>query len=80
MRDKSTASLSYFSSLLMWLNALAWATYALIIRGDSNIFIPNIVSFVVATMQLHLFMLYGHNFSSVAALFSCPGKSRTDQI
>jgi hypothetical protein len=43
----------------MWLNALAWTTYGLIIRGDINIFVPNLVGFVVATMQLHLFVVYG---------------------
>ena len=91
-RDKSTAALSYCSSLLLWLNSLAWATYGLIIRGDSNIFIPNIVSFVVATLQLHLFVFYGYNLSynSCSPLFPCaeetrrkgksPGKSQSDQI
>ena len=73
-RDKSTAALSYCASLLLWLSSLAWATYGLIIRGDSNIFVPNIVSFVVATLQLHLFVLYGYNLSSPS------GKSSVDQI
>ena len=75
IRDKSTASLSYYSSLMMWLNSLAWSTYGLIIRGDSNIFVPNVLGFVVATLQLHLFVLYGHSFnisSSIACLDCFP--------
>jgi uncharacterized protein with PQ loop repeat len=70
-RDKSTAALSYCSSILLWLSSLAWATYGLIIRGDSNIFIPNIISFVVATLQLHLFVFYGYSINTCnSSLFS----------
>ena len=49
---------------MLWFNSLAWATHGLIIRRDMNIFIPNILGFVVATLQLHLFVVYGHSFNS----------------
>lgn len=78
IRDKSTASLNYGTSLLMWLNALAWATYGLIIRGDAHIFLPNLAGFVVATLQLHLFVAYGYSITGCLEGGSFKGKHHSE--
>jgi solute carrier family 50 protein (sugar transporter) len=61
---KSTASIPFTTSFFMWLNSLSWMSYGLLISNDIMVYGPNAVGFILATVQLLLFVVYGFSVTS----------------
>jgi solute carrier family 50 protein (sugar transporter) len=59
IREKSTASLPFFTSLIIWLNALSWFLYGRLVADDELVWVPNALGLLLATVQLGLFAVYG---------------------
>jgi solute carrier family 50 protein (sugar transporter) len=59
IREKSTASMPFFTSFTTWCNALSWSLYGLLVANDRMIYGPNILGFALASIQMGLFVLYG---------------------
>ena len=59
IRDKSTASLPFPTSLATWCNAFSWSLYGLMIAHDPMIFGPNLMGLTLATIQMSLFVAFG---------------------
>jgi uncharacterized protein with PQ loop repeat len=64
LREKSTASLPFNTSLTTWLNALTWLLYGSLIAKDYMIYLPNGFGFLLATIQMALFGIFGIQKSS----------------
>ena len=58
-KEKSTASLPFWTSFITWLNTLSWMLYGLIIAHDNMITLPNALGFVLASFQMSLFVVFG---------------------
>jgi solute carrier family 50 (sugar transporter) len=67
IREKSTASLPFTTSLIMWLNSISWLLYGYFIADDILIYGPNILGFMLASMQMALFQIYGVDATTVKA-------------
>lgn len=59
IRDKSTASLPFFTSLVIWFNTTSWLFYGYLVADDILIWGPNILGFGLASLQMCLFSVYG---------------------
>jgi solute carrier family 50 protein (sugar transporter) len=59
IRDKSTAALPFLNSFTTWLNALTWLLYGSLIAHDVMIYGPNFMGFVLSSIQMLLFAIYG---------------------
>ena len=59
IRDRSTASLPFPTSLATWCNAFSWSLYGLMIAHDPMIFGPNLMGLTLATIQMSLFAVFG---------------------
>lgn len=59
IEEKSTKSLPFGTSLILFINAFSWMTYGTIIAADPMIYGPNIFNLMLATLQLLLFIIFG---------------------
>lgn len=59
IKEKSTASLPFFTSLFIWFASALWTFYGVFIVHDPILIIPNALSLFLATLQLSLFVIYG---------------------
>ena len=59
IRDKSTAALPFATSLVIFFNALSWLLYGSIVAHDVLVWGPNALGFLLACVQLGLFLAYG---------------------
>jgi solute carrier family 50 (sugar transporter) len=59
IKEKSTNSMPFLSSLTTWCNAFSWSMYGLLVAGDIMIYGPNLVGLVLASFQMLLFAIYG---------------------
>ena len=59
IKDKSTASLPFFTSLVIWFNTTSWLFYGYLVADDVLIWGPNVLGFGLATLQMCLFSVYG---------------------
>ena len=59
IRDKSTASLPWFTSLVIWFNSMSWLLYGYLVADDVLIWGPNVLGFALASLQVSLFGIYG---------------------
>jgi solute carrier family 50 protein (sugar transporter) len=59
IRDKSTKSLPFVTSFVIWLNSISWLLYGVLVAHDILIYGPNILGFVLASIQMTLFGMYG---------------------
>lgn len=68
IKEKSTASLPFFTSLFIWVASALWTVYGLFIVQDYIIIVPNAISVVLSSVQLFLFTIYGFHTSSKSDL------------
>ena len=59
IREKSTETMPFPISLLVWFNALFWTLYGGIVAHDGDVLIPSLIGLLVTSIQLFLFILYG---------------------
>lgn len=59
IKEKSTNSLPFLTSVTTFLNALSWALYGMVEANDPIIYIPNLIGLFLACIQLSLFVIYG---------------------
>jgi uncharacterized protein with PQ loop repeat len=59
INEKSTASLPFLTSLIMWINNFCWLSYGILIANDPLIYLPNILGFTLSSIQMLLFIVYG---------------------
>lgn len=59
IREKSTNSLPFLTSVTTFFNALSWALYGIIEANDVIVYMPNIIGLLLACVQLSLFVIYG---------------------
>ena len=59
IRDRNTNALPFYTSLTTFMNALSWFLYGAIESKDPMIYVPNFVGFLLACVQLSLFVLFG---------------------
>ena len=56
---KSTKSMPFNLSLMTWFNSLSWSLYGIIVPHDPLLYTPNLVGFMLTSIQLSLFVIYG---------------------
>lgn len=59
VRDRSTETMPFITSLMMWLNSLSWLSYGLFISKDVMIYGPNAVGLFLASIQMAMYVKYG---------------------
>lgn len=59
IKDKSTAALPFSTSFVIWLNSISWLLYGLLVAHDILIYGPNVLGFMLASLQMSLFAVYG---------------------
>lgn len=59
IKEKSTSSLPFVTSFVIWLNSISWLLYGALVAHDILIYGPNIIGFLLATIQMSLFLIYG---------------------
>lgn len=59
IEEKSTKALPFAFTLFSFVNCGLWTIYGLYFINDMNIYIPNILGWALATLQLALFVRYG---------------------
>lgn len=59
IKEKSTAALPFLNSFTTWLNGLTWLLYGSIIAHDVMIWGPNLMGFVLGSVQMMLYFIYG---------------------
>jgi uncharacterized protein with PQ loop repeat len=65
IREKSTASLPFVLSHVLWANNLSWILYGYLVANDIYIYGPNMLSFTLSSIQVGLFWLYpAHGLNS----------------
>ena len=64
IKEKSTASLPFWTSFVTWLNTLSWVLYGSVVAHDNMIIMPNTLGLALASLQMCLFALYGAGNSS----------------
>lgn len=57
--ERSTASMPFLSSLAVFLCAVSWMTYGLVIANDPIIYAPNILGSLLGASQMVLFAVFG---------------------
>jgi len=58
VREKSTQSMPFLSSLILWINSVSWLSYGLVVSHDAMVWGPNALNFVITTAQMALYLLY----------------------
>ena len=59
IKDKSTAALPFSTSFVIWLNSISWLLYGSLVAHDILIYGPNVLGFLLASVQMSLFAIYG---------------------
>ncbi len=59
LKEKSTAALPFYPSLMTFFNALSWSLYGLLVSKDPLIYGPNLLGLILAVIQLLLFVIFG---------------------
>lgn len=59
LEEKSTKSMPFYTSLLVWLSSFFWTLYASAVAYDVNVLIPSLLGFILASVQMYMFFLYG---------------------
>ena len=59
IEDKSTTALPFTTSFVIWLNSISWLLYGFLVAHDILIYGPNILGFILASVQMSLFAIYG---------------------
>ena len=57
--EKSTASMPFTTSLVMWVNNLSWFCYGYFISNDPMVYGPNFLGLALSSTQMVLFGIYG---------------------
>jgi solute carrier family 50 protein (sugar transporter) len=65
LEEKSTKSMPFYTSLLVWLSALFWTLYGAAVAYDVNVLIPSLLGFILASVQMYMFFLYGINREAI---------------
>jgi len=58
LKEKSSESMPFYTSLAMWLNSCSWAVFGWTIINDPFVYIPNVLGFTAASIQLALIAKY----------------------
>jgi hypothetical protein len=59
INSKSTASMVLSSSFIMWVNSFSWFLYGWTLeKPDVMIYLPNLIGFGLASIQMLLFVIY----------------------
>lgn len=66
LEEKSTRVMPFRTCVTMWINSFSWSLYGYLIAHDFNIYGPNSVSFILSSLQMALFAIYGSK-KSIAA-------------
>lgn len=59
IREQSTASLPFCTSLVIFFNSVSWLLYGLLVANDVLIWGPNVLGLGLASLQMILFFVYG---------------------
>lgn len=59
IREKSTASLPFHTSLLIWLSAFFWTMYGGFVAKDYSVLVSSLAGLCTGSIQLFMFALYG---------------------
>jgi solute carrier family 50 (sugar transporter) len=59
VQEKSTTALPFTTSFVIWLNSISWLLYGVLVAHDILIYGPNILGFLLASVQMSLFAIYG---------------------
>ncbi len=58
IKEKSTAALPFWTSLVTWINNFSWICYGYFIANDKLIYLPNLLGFTLSSIQMLLFLKY----------------------
>lgn len=64
IKEQSTASLPFWTSLVTWLNSLSWVAYGYFVARDPMILMPNTLGLLLGSVQMALFAVYGFHSES----------------
>ncbi len=59
IQQKSTASMPFHTSMLVWLSAAFWTLYGALVTHDLAVLIPSIAGLIMTSIQLFLYVIYG---------------------
>lgn len=59
IKEQSTASLPFYTSLVIFSNNVSWLLYGLLVAKDVLIWGPNVLGLGLASLQMILFFVYG---------------------
>jgi solute carrier family 50 (sugar transporter) len=59
IQERSTTALPFTTSFVIWLNSISWLLYGSLVAHDILIYGPNIIGFILASVQMSLFAIYG---------------------
>jgi uncharacterized protein with PQ loop repeat len=59
IREKSTESMPFHTSMLVWLGAAFWTLYGGLVAHDIAVLIPSLAGLIMASIQLFMYVLYG---------------------
>jgi len=59
LKDKSTRSMPFATSVATFFNAACWTGYGVLVMGDPLIYVPNMLGFAAASLQMALFARFG---------------------
>jgi hypothetical protein len=59
LKEKSTASLPFWTSFVTWLNSLSWVLYGYFVAHDNLILMPNCLGLLLGSLQMALFVRFG---------------------
>merc|ERR1712233_292280 len=58
IKNKNSISMPFSTSLAMWINALSWTIFGLLLENDPFVYFPNFLGWIAGTVQLFLIWLY----------------------
>merc|ERR1712072_70688 len=58
IKEKNSESMPFYTSLAMWLNSSSWGIFGWTVINDPFVYIPNILGFTAASIQLALIAKY----------------------
>lgn len=59
IHEKSTESMPFHTSILVWLSAACWTLYGGLAANDAAVLVSSLAGLVMASIQLFLYVLYG---------------------
>lgn len=59
IRDRSTDSLPFGTSVMSWLNSSSWSLYGTFVADDPMIYIPSMIGWILSSVQMSLFLIFG---------------------